>query len=304
MKRNQLSNYLITTVVVACSVVLLIAMSLALMRSTWVPSGERTVRVDFPNVTGLRVHSGVRYAGAPAGTVIKIEAIPLEEKRQSQRPDQNVRVTVRLRSDIPDLLQGTTAEISSDTILSEKFLNLLPGPVNAPKLAADAIIPSRPVATFDDLARSGMVALDEINSILTQVKAADPEIGNRLTSIVQNGDKLIVEVNNLVADGKKLLGKSDGFLEDLRSFIGSARRLAENLESGLAGNELNLQQILQDLEVVMKNAKVVTTYAKLLSGTLAQRPWRLVFGGEVPTLPGQEEIIQSNRPVPVVIPTR
>lgn len=204
MKRNQLSNYLITAIVVACSMVLLIAMSLALMSSTWVPSGERTVRVDFPNVTGLRVHSGVRYAGATDGTVIKFEAIPLEEKRQSQRLDQNVRVTVRLRSDIPDLLQGTTAEISSDTILSEKFLNLLPRPVNAPKLAADAIIPSRPVATFDDLARSGMVALDEINSILTQIKAANPEIGNRLTSVVQNGDKLIVEVHNLVADKKNL----------------------------------------------------------------------------------------------------
>ena len=67
----------------------------------------------------------------------------------------------------------------------------------------------------------------------------------------------------------------------------------------LGENEADLHNSVANLKVISENLKVVSTYAKSLTGTLAQTPWRLVWGGKTPPLPSEEEILKSKTPVPI-----
>ena len=68
MKRN-LSDYIVALSVIACSAVLLAALTIALSGYR-LKKPSRTLQIDYEDVTGVKVHSEVRYAGAPAGRVI------------------------------------------------------------------------------------------------------------------------------------------------------------------------------------------------------------------------------------------
>ena len=68
MKRN-LSDYIVALSVIACSAILLAALTIALSGYR-LKKPTRTLQIDYEDVTGVKVHSEVRYAGAPAGRVI------------------------------------------------------------------------------------------------------------------------------------------------------------------------------------------------------------------------------------------
>ena len=68
MKRN-LSDYFVALFVIVCSVVLLGALTFALS-GRQLKKPTRTLQINYEDVTGIKVNSEVRYAGAPAGRVI------------------------------------------------------------------------------------------------------------------------------------------------------------------------------------------------------------------------------------------
>src|SRR5437868_955785 len=68
MKRN-FSDYIVALAVIACSLVLLGALTIALSGYR-LKKPARTLQIDYEDVTGIKLHSEVRYAGAPAGRVI------------------------------------------------------------------------------------------------------------------------------------------------------------------------------------------------------------------------------------------
>ena len=68
MKRT-LSDYFVALFVIACSVVLLGALTFALS-GRQLKKPTRTLQINYEDVTGIKVNSEVRYAGAPAGRVI------------------------------------------------------------------------------------------------------------------------------------------------------------------------------------------------------------------------------------------
>ena len=69
---SYFSDYLIALVVILCTLVLLGALAMTLTGFRLTKPG-RTLQLDFPDVAGIHQHSQVRYAGAPAGSVIAIE---------------------------------------------------------------------------------------------------------------------------------------------------------------------------------------------------------------------------------------
>src|SRR6266496_753525 len=68
MKRN-LSDYVVAISVILCSLVLLGALTFALSGYR-LKKSKRTLQINYEDVTGIKVNSEVRYAGAPAGRVI------------------------------------------------------------------------------------------------------------------------------------------------------------------------------------------------------------------------------------------
>src|SRR6059058_4493407 len=101
MKKN-LSDYFVALSVIACSIVLLAALTFALSGFR-LKKPARTLQIQYEDVTGIKVHSEVRYAGAPAGRVIAMRHLTAAERESSANKSDAVRVTVSLDDGIPPL---------------------------------------------------------------------------------------------------------------------------------------------------------------------------------------------------------
>src|SRR6058998_1589545 len=134
MKRSNLSDYVVALFVVACSIVLLTALTFALSGYRW-KKPKRTLQINYEDVTGIKVHSEVRYAGAPAGRVIAMRHLTAKERESSSNKKDAVRVTISLDEGIPPLPTDITATLSSDTLLAPKFVALSAGTAGAATLA-------------------------------------------------------------------------------------------------------------------------------------------------------------------------
>src|SRR5512133_4373436 len=111
MKRN-LSDYFVALFVIACSVVLLGALTFALSGRQF-KKPTRTLRINYEDVTGIKINSEVRYAGAPAGRVIAMRHLTAKEREASANKKDAVRVTVSRDEGIPPLPTDITATRSS-----------------------------------------------------------------------------------------------------------------------------------------------------------------------------------------------
>src|SRR3979490_3354246 len=99
MKRN-ISDYLVALSVIACSVVLLGALTFALSGYR-LKKPTRTLQIKYEDVTGIKVHSEVRYAGAPAGRVIAMRHLTASERAKSTNKADAVLVTAELDENTP-----------------------------------------------------------------------------------------------------------------------------------------------------------------------------------------------------------
>src|SRR5207245_4904463 len=112
---------------------------------------KRTLQINYEDVTGIKIHSEVRYAGAPAGRVIAMRHLTAKEREASANKKDAVRVTVSLDEGIPPLPTDVTATLSSDTMLSPKFVALSAGTPGGQTLATNA---GSEAHRADDLERS------------------------------------------------------------------------------------------------------------------------------------------------------
>jgi len=133
MKKN-LSDYLVALSVIICSAVLLGALTFALSGYR-LKKPTRTLQINYEDVTGIKVHSEVRYAGAPAGRVIAMRHLTAAERAKSKNKKDAVVVTVELDENIPPLPADVTAMLSSDTLLAPKFVALSAGTPGGKTLA-------------------------------------------------------------------------------------------------------------------------------------------------------------------------
>src|SRR5688572_28620445 len=126
MKKN-ISDYVVAVAVISCSAVLLGALTVALMG--WSSGKERTLEVNFADVTGVHTNSKVRYAGAPAGKVMNVRLLTPEElanaeevaKAQGIMTRNAVRVLLSIDETVPEFPKDIRVAIGSDSLLGEKF---------------------------------------------------------------------------------------------------------------------------------------------------------------------------------------
>jgi hypothetical protein len=59
---------------------------------------------------------------------------------------------------------------------------------------------------------------------------------------------------------------------------------------------------MQELGVILQNLKVVSTHAKAVTQALGEKPNRLIFSGKPVKLTPEQEIMNSNKPLPALKP--
>ncbi len=289
MKRN-LSDYFVALFVIACSIVLLAALTFALSGYR-LKKVTRTLRINYEDVTGIKVNSEVRYAGAPAGRVIAMQHLTSKEREALPNKKDAVLVTVSLDEKIPPMPTDVTATLSSDTLLSPKFVALSAGTPGGETLANNGTIEGHPAYGIEQLTAGAGPLLDNANKLLndTNVLVAGlkkdldqftPKLGPLADSMKLDADNLqnlITNFDNVGKGADTVLGTADHFI---------------------SGTDKQLQEELKQLRVTLLNLKVVTTYAKALLETLAQKPNRIIFSGKPATLTPESEIMKSSKPMP------
>jgi ABC-type transporter Mla subunit MlaD len=227
------ADFFVAAAVIICSVVMLVALSLA-VSGAHLTSPRATLTIDLPSAVGLDKQAEVRYAGASVGRIRNVRPLT-DDERLKVSPECAIRVVADIHHSLPQLRVGTTASITADTVLGEKYLNLEPGPITNPGIAPGTILYAKRSASLDEVMTAGKQLLDQANDLI-------------------------------------------------------------------AKNQEAFNKIVTDLRVVLDNFKVISTYGKTFVGTVARKPWRLVFGGPVPRLPSEEKILNSDKPVPAPIP--
>ncbi len=317
MKKN-LTDFIVAFLVIACSLVLLAALAYTL-GGRKSGKNDRTIQVDFSDVTGIHLHSELRYAGAPAGSVTSIRLLTFEERIGAPTEEQKrnaVRVTVTLRPDVPPLPEDVRTSIASDTLLSDKFIALSAGSPDGPKLASGAVLQGQSGGGLDailDLGPTLKTAIEEVSPLLKKTGVAIDTFNNGIGDALPKVSKLVegLKTTSDSADAAlkrldKLIADADGpikeDLNEIKKLLVQVEQTMGSADQLLTRTDRNITARMQELSVVLENLKVVSTHAKALTQQLAEKPNRIIFSGKTPKLTTEDEILRSKKPVPAVKP--
>lgn len=327
-RSSYFSDYLIAIAVVVCTLALLAGLAAALTGFRLGKPG-RTLHVDFPDVAGIHQHSQVRYAGAPAGSVIAMRHLTHDERVRSPNPENAVRVTVSLRESVPAIPGDVIAVLGADTLLSEKFIGLNAGTPGGPLLADGATIQGLAQPTFDDLIRNAGDLVRVLNDILPKVKKQVDDLLPKIAAISDTGSNMAKDIQTLLAKAGTLMdnlmvlsGSGNQLAGDAKVLLGRANKLIAGSEveiertlkelpevldhldtllgrtQGLLGtNEKDLNATIRDLRMVMQDMRVVAVHAKKVTAALAGgHPTRLIWTKDDKPPPSDTEILGGRQP--------
>ncbi len=293
MKKN-LSDYIVAISVIACSVVLLGALTFALSGFR-LRKATRTLQIRYEDVTGVKIHSEVRYAGAPAGRVIAMRHLTAEERARLTNKKDAVVITVELNADVPPLPTDVTATLSADSLLAPKFVALSAGTPGAKTLANNSAIEGHPAYGIEQITAAAGPLFENANKLLDNLNLTVSDLKGDLDGFMPKlgpiADSLKIDLDNLQNVVKNL----DSVAKDADTLFGTAGTF-------ITTTDKSLQEQMKELHVILLNLKVATTHAKALVESLAEKPNRVIFSGKAAKLTPEEEIIKSNKPLPAKKP--
>jgi len=293
MKKN-LSDYLVALSVIACSVVLLAALTIALSGFR-LKKPSRTLQINYEDVTGIKIHSEVRYAGAPAGRVIAMRHLTAAERAKSATNRDAVVVTVALDDKIPPVPVDVVATLSSDTMLAPKFVALSAGTPGGKTLANNATIEGHPSYGIEQITAAAGPLVENANRLLDTLTVTVTDLKGNLSDFMPKVGPLL---DTAKGDFDELNGVVKN-LNDVEAQVGTVLGTANNF---LGNTDKKLQEQLKELHVTLLNLKVISTHAKALVEALGEKPNRLIFSGKAAKLTPEAEILRSDKPLPAKKP--
>jgi ABC-type transporter Mla subunit MlaD len=293
MKRN-LSDYIVALSVIACSAILLTALTIALSGYR-LKKPTRTLQIDYEDVTGIKVHSEVRYAGAPAGRVIGMRHLSVGQRESAANKRNAVRVTVSLDENVPPLPADVTATLSSDTLLAPKFVALSAGTPGAETLANNATIEGHPSYGIEQITAAAGPLFENANKLIDNLNGTVTSVKNDLGQFLPKFSPLLDTAKTDMEELQKIIVGLDSVEKNANSALETASKF-------IGTTDKQLQDQMKELRVILLNLKVITTHAKAITEALGEKPNRLIFSGKAKTLTPEAEILKSKEPLPAKRP--
>ncbi len=300
MKRN-LSDYLVALAVIACSMVLLGALTLALSGYR-LKKPSRTLQIDYEDVTGIKVHSEVRYAGAPAGRVIAMRHLSAEQRAAESNKKDAVRVSIELTDSVPPLPSDIAASLGSDTLLSPKFVALSAGTPGKAVLPNNAVIRGTPAYGIDQLTSALGPVVTNASKLIDNLNGTVKDLDGTVTSVKGDLGLLLPKLSPVADIAKVDLQELQKTIQGLNGMEAKATNLFSTADTFVGSTDQKLNEQMRELRVILLNLKVITTHAKALVDALAEKPNRIIFSGKAKKLTPEDQIIQSHQPLPAKAP--
>jgi ABC-type transporter Mla subunit MlaD len=296
MKKN-LSDYVVALSVIVCSLILLAALTMALSGFR-LKKPARTLQIDFEDVTGVKLHSEVRYAGAPAGRVIAMRHLSRDQRESAANKRNAVRVTVSLADEIPLLPADVIATLSSDTLLAPMFVALSAGTTGGETLANNAVIEGHPAYGIQQIAAAAGPLVDNANKLIDTLSGTVTNLDGTITSVRSGLGEFMPKIPPLIDTAKTDLEELQRIIKGLDEVEKNANAVFANAGKFVGNTDKQLQEQMKELRVILLNLKVVSTHAKALTQSLAEKPNRIIFSGKGNTLTPEAEILKSKEPLP------
>jgi ABC-type transporter Mla subunit MlaD len=300
MKRN-FSDYLVAIAVIICSVVLLGALTVALSGYR-LKKPARTLQIDYEDVAGIKVHSEVRYAGAPAGRVIAMRHLSAAQRVAEPNKKDAVRVTIELSDSVPPLPSDIAASLGSDTMLSPKFVALSSGTPGKAILPNNAIIQGAPSYGIEQITGAIGPVLTNANKLIDNLNGTVTNLNGTVTSVKKDLGGFLPKLSPVAETAKVDLEELQKTIQGLNGIEAKASNVFTTADTFVGSTDQQLREQMRELHVILLNLKVITTHAKALVDTLAEKPNRIIFSGKANKLTPEDQIIKSRQPLPAKTP--
>jgi phospholipid/cholesterol/gamma-HCH transport system substrate-binding protein len=223
--------------------------------------GRKVVAV-FDSVAGLDTKSKVRVAGVPKGTVTDIRL----------RDDGKAEVTMEIDRDVK-LHSGAFARVVNLGLLGEKYIEVEPGPPNAPVIPEEQVVVLRgsQPAGIDDVTNQISAIANDVKAITESLRnvMAGPEGQRRIQQIVENVREITAQVRDLVDANRTNV---DATLANTREITAQLRtsipRLSESIEKVANSLSGTLGENRQDIHVVVENLRKLSGDLRTTSDNL------------------------------------
>jgi ABC-type transporter Mla subunit MlaD len=300
MKRN-ISDYIVALSVIVCSAILLAALTIALSGYR-LKKPARTLQIDYEDVTGVKVHSEVRYAGAPAGRVIGMRHLSAGQRDSASNKRNAVRVTISLDDSIPPLPADVTATLSADTMLAPKFVAISAGTPGGETLANNAIIEGHPSYGIEQITAAAGPLFDNANKLIDNLNRTVTNVDGTVTSVKDELGQFLPKFSPLLDTMKTDMDELKKIIVGLDTVEKNANTLFDTAGKFVGNTDKQLQDQMKELRVILLNLKVVSTHAKAITEALGEKPNRLIFSGKPKTLTPEADILKSQKPLPAKQP--
>jgi phospholipid/cholesterol/gamma-HCH transport system substrate-binding protein len=235
----------------------------------WNPfkDGGQTVDAVFESVAGLDEEASVRVAGVRVG---RVDGIGLGPNGRSAR------VTMLLDRPLP-LTQGTVARVSNLGLLGEKYVEIVPGPPEAPPLPPGAVLPGITPPSMDD----AMEQLSEIGESIQQVTGslAGSDFGGNIDRLVQDIMATSAEIRALVAENRATVGSAVRNFDRVGSTLAQELpRLAVQMDRALDQLAAVIQENRGDLNASLGNIRELTSKLQTSADNLNAISGRIARG--------------------------
>jgi phospholipid/cholesterol/gamma-HCH transport system substrate-binding protein len=235
----------------------------------WNPFGHgSTQHIDalFPSVAGLDEKAAVRIAGVRVG---KVDSIGLA-------PDgRSARISLLLERVVP-LTQGAKARITDMGLLGDKYVELIPGPENAPPLPPGAVLHGTAPVSFDD----AMAKLDSIgDSIQSAVGSfGGGNLGGNINNLVHDLQLTSEQIRALVAENRlgvaatvrNVDALSATLAQELPKISSQTQRALDEVADAIAENRDNFKASMGNIKELTSHLQTSVDNLNDITGEIAQ----------------------------------
>ena len=251
---------------------------------------------------GSKLHSEVRYAGAPAGRVIGMRHLSAAQRVAEPDKKDAVRVSIELLDSVPPLPADVTASLSSDTLLSPKFVALSAGTPGKTVLPNNAIIRRHARLRHRANHERARPGPDNANKLIDNLNGTVKNLDGTVTSVKGDLGLLLPKLSPVADIAKVDLEELQKTIQGLNGMEAKASNLFSTADTFVGSTDQKLSEQMRELRVILLNLKVITTHAKALVEALAEKPNRIIFSGKAKKLTPEDEIIKSSQPLPAKQP--
>lgn len=232
--------------------------------------GQR-VKAEFTSVAGLDDKASVRIAGVTVGHV---DGVGLRGAKAL--------ITLALDKE-QKLTVGTTAAIANLGLLGEKYVELVPGPPDAPPLPPGAVLIGKTPVSIDD----AIAKIDDIGSSIQKVTGglAGGDLGGNLNSLIRDIQLTSTELRAMISENRGNLAQTVQRYDDVGAILSRelprissetnraldqiAQLLAEN-RGNVSGTTANLKELTTKLQTSADNLNQISGRIASGQGTLGK----------------------------------